>query len=116
MLAGLDEQVRDVLLNLSILDRFCPALAEALMDRPLRDVLESIERDNLFLVPLDQHRTWYRFHHLFGELLGSDSPGGIPSGCGSCTAGPAPGTGRTAWSRRRSATSRSRVISTLRRS
>ena len=32
-------------------------------------VLETIERDNLFVVPLDMSRRWYRYHHLFGELL-----------------------------------------------
>ena len=32
-------------------------------------VLEKIERDNLFVVPLDMSRRWYRYHHLFGELL-----------------------------------------------
>ena len=33
--------------------------------------LESLEHSNLFLVPLDQHRQWYRYHHLFQELLRS---------------------------------------------
>ncbi len=72
VLAGLREPLRDVLLGLSIADRFCQPLAEAIMDEALPGILESIERDNLFLVPLDQHRTWYRFHHLFGELLASE--------------------------------------------
>ena len=35
----------------------------------MAEILEIIERDNLFLVPLDDNRLWYRFHHLFAQVL-----------------------------------------------
>ena len=66
--------IQDFLLNTSILDRFCIQLCEALMagtDSILseRDCLDLIESSELFLIPLDNHREWYRYHQLFQELL-----------------------------------------------
>jgi LuxR family transcriptional regulator, maltose regulon positive regulatory protein len=60
------------LLRTSILERLCGPLCEALLDWPSgsgQSTLETLERANLFLVPLDHERRWYRYHHLFGELL-----------------------------------------------
>jgi LuxR family maltose regulon positive regulatory protein len=37
--------------------------------QPTGDVLDQLERANLFLVPLDNTRRWYRYHHLFADLL-----------------------------------------------
>ena len=66
------ESVQAFLLRTSILDRLCGPLCDAVLLEPLgsgQDALEHIERANLFLVPLDNERRWYRYHHLFAELL-----------------------------------------------
>src|SRR5216683_4975345 len=66
------EGVQTFLLRTSILDRFCGPLCDAvLMDPsvPGRATLDYLERANLFIVPLDSERRWYRYHHLFAELL-----------------------------------------------
>ena len=70
VLAGQAPERRDFLLRTSILERFCPRLCDAVTgaDGGAR-VLADIERSNLLLVPLDARREWYRYHHLFGELL-----------------------------------------------
>src|SRR5204863_9872762 len=60
----------DFLRRTSVLDRMCGALCEAVLeDEGSGRELEKIERANLFLVPLDNRREWYRYHHLFRELL-----------------------------------------------
>lgn len=60
----------DFLLHTSVLDRFCAPLCDAVTGRPgSRARLDRIERVNYFLIPLDPRREWYRYHHLFGELL-----------------------------------------------
>src|SRR3989304_5559340 len=62
--------VQDFLLQTSILDRLTAPLCDAVTDRNnSRDVLRALEHANLFIVPLDQAREWYRYHHLFAELL-----------------------------------------------
>jgi LuxR family maltose regulon positive regulatory protein len=54
----------------SVLERMCGALCDAvLQDERSAGELERIERSNLFLLPLDRERVWYRYHHLFRELL-----------------------------------------------
>jgi LuxR family maltose regulon positive regulatory protein len=66
------ESVQAFLLRTSILDRLCGPLCDAVLLEPLgsgQEALEHIERANLFLVPLDDERRWYRYHHLFAELL-----------------------------------------------
>lgn len=63
-------EVQDFLLRTSILDRFTASLCDRVADRSdSRDVLLSLEHANLFIVPLDESREWYRYHHLFAELL-----------------------------------------------
>lgn len=68
-------EVLAFLLNTSILDRLCGPLCEVLMEiigealTPSQQILMNLERANLFIVPLDDHREWYRYHRLFGELL-----------------------------------------------
>jgi len=58
------------LLATSVLDRFCAPLCDAVSGRrDARVMLDRIERSNYFLIPLDPRREWYRYHHLFGELL-----------------------------------------------
>ncbi|MFN2156303.1 MAG: LuxR C-terminal-related transcriptional regulator [Anaerolineae bacterium] len=71
--------VRQFLLQTSILDRLCSALCDAVIgvDEPAKgrpaidsqSVLEHLERNNLFVVPLDDGRQWYRYHRLFADLL-----------------------------------------------
>ena len=65
-------EMQNFLLHTSILDRLCGSLCEAVLETPSgsgQSTLEELERANLFLVPLDNERCWYRYHHLFGELL-----------------------------------------------
>jgi LuxR family maltose regulon positive regulatory protein len=58
------------LLETSLLQRFNAPLCSALTDRAdAQSVLEQLEQANLFIVPLDNVRGWYRYHHLFAELL-----------------------------------------------
>lgn len=70
VLASLSDEVRTFVLRTSILDRFCASLCEAVTGAEgSARMLAGIERSNLFLVPLDAKRRWYRYHHLFAELL-----------------------------------------------
>lgn len=66
------ETVQTFLLRTSILDRLCGPLCDAVLLDPstsAQETLEYIERANLFIVPLDTERRWYRYHHLFADLL-----------------------------------------------
>ena len=70
VLNTLDEQTRGFLLRTSILDRFTATLCDAVLGtQDAASVLTEIESSNLFLVSLDARGAWYRYHHLFGELL-----------------------------------------------
>lgn len=63
-------EVQVFLLRTSILERMCGSLCDALTGRADGQVmLERVEQANLFLQPLDDERRWYRYHHLFAELL-----------------------------------------------
>jgi LuxR family maltose regulon positive regulatory protein len=62
--------VQGFLLKTSILDRFTASLCDAVVERDdSREVLLALERANLFIAPLDEARQWYRYHHLFADLL-----------------------------------------------
>ncbi len=62
--------VQSFLMRTSILDRLCGPLCDAVTDqRDGQQVLEHLERHNLFVIPLDPVRHWYRYHHLFVEVL-----------------------------------------------
>ena len=64
------EEVRGFLLDTSVLDELTGGLCDALTGRPGgQRMLETLERDNLFVVPLDDERRWYRYHHLFADAL-----------------------------------------------
>ena len=66
------EPVQDFLRRTSILDRMCGPLCDAVVvDSAMsgQEMLEYLEHANLFIGPLDHERRWYRYHHLFGELL-----------------------------------------------
>ena len=72
-------EIQKFLLATSILDRFCAPLCDSLLEvmqdstneatNRARTLLDQVEHSNLFLIPLDYHREWYRYHHLFSELL-----------------------------------------------
>ena len=63
-------RIREFLLVTSVLNRMCAPLCDALTQRADGDELISdIHRANLFLMPLDDERRWFRYHHLFGDLL-----------------------------------------------
>ena len=71
-----DEQTRSFLLKTSILSRMCASLCNRLIDirddeHPLdgQSMLETLEKMNLFIIPLDEERHWYRYHHLFADAL-----------------------------------------------
>jgi LuxR family maltose regulon positive regulatory protein len=62
--------IRNFLLQTAILDRFCAPLCNAVTEREDgKEVLDVLERSNLFLIPLDDQRQWYRYHPLFAEVL-----------------------------------------------
>jgi LuxR family maltose regulon positive regulatory protein len=82
------EPVQQFLMQTSILDRLCGSLCDAIFDegrtpndeRHSRDsrpssssqkILDYLERSNLFIISLDDHRDWYRYHRLFADLLGN---------------------------------------------
>lgn len=82
--SGQPPEIRELLLRAAVLARFCAPLCDALLAVPVasagmpgppkphafaRAALAQIERANLFIVPLDTTGEWYRFHHLFAELL-----------------------------------------------
>ena len=65
-----DPEVRDFLLRTSICERLSAPLCDALTGMTTaRALLETVEANNLFLVPLDYEGKWYRYHHLFQEFL-----------------------------------------------
>ena len=70
VLAGQPEDVRSFLLDTSVLDDLTGPLCDALTGRADgQQVLELLERTHLFVVPLDDQRQWWRYHHLFAEAL-----------------------------------------------
>ena len=63
-------QVQHFLLHTSLLERICGPLCDELLDTSDSQlVLQKLERENLFLIPLDDQRVWYRYHQLFRDLL-----------------------------------------------
>jgi LuxR family maltose regulon positive regulatory protein len=84
------EPVRSFLLQTSILERLNGPLCDAVIGNDPEKAgqldgkarLESLQRGNLFLIPLDDKRHWYRYHHLFGDVLRmhlqAEHPGQIP--------------------------------------
>jgi LuxR family maltose regulon positive regulatory protein len=66
------EQVRMFLLRTCILDRLTSALCETLSETAhAQEMLRLLEQRNVFLVPLDEQRIWYRYHQLFADVLRS---------------------------------------------
>jgi len=72
VLGQLPENIQTFLLRTSILNRMCASLCDALLPDSStsgQETLEHLEHANLFIIPLDNERRWYRYHHLFAELL-----------------------------------------------
>ena len=64
------QHVRDFLLHTAVLDRLTGPLCDAVTGRADGSaMLESLERANLFVVALDEYRSWFRYHHLFADVL-----------------------------------------------
>ena len=83
VLARQSEQVRGFLLETSVLDQLSGPLCDAVTGQPgSQALLEALERANLFVVALDEVRGWWRYHHLFADLLrvrlAQERPGRVP--------------------------------------
>jgi LuxR family maltose regulon positive regulatory protein len=82
VLVTLPDAQREFLLRTSILERFCGTLCRVITGNPSSEqILEEIRKKNLFLIPLDTDGHWFRYQHLFAEvlyaLLERDHPGEI---------------------------------------
>ena len=67
-----DKKIYSFLKQTSLLNRFNAELCSALIDQPnAQSIIEHLEQSNLFIIPLDDERNWYRYHHLFGDYLRS---------------------------------------------
>jgi LuxR family maltose regulon positive regulatory protein len=70
VLAQLPDDLRLFLRRSAVVDRFCPDLCDTLTGRSdSAELLARVERAHLFLVPLDTRGEWYRYHHLFADVL-----------------------------------------------
>ncbi|SDU49633.1 LuxR C-terminal-related transcriptional regulator [Desulfobacula phenolica] len=70
VLSGLGDEIKNFMLKIAILERFCSELCRAVTKNPdSRRILMAMEQNNLFLIPLDNNREWFRYHHLFREFL-----------------------------------------------
>ena len=70
VLTALAPEIKDFLVRTSVLGRFTPELCDAVLGREDSvAVLAALARSNMFLVALDARGEWYRYHHLFGEVL-----------------------------------------------
>ncbi len=70
VLAQQPEPIKNFLLQTSVLDRLCGSLCDAVTGQTDgQHTLEQLQRANLFVVPLDSEHAWYRYHHLFRDLL-----------------------------------------------
>ncbi|SMC38729.1 LuxR family transcriptional regulator, maltose regulon positive regulatory protein [Desulfocicer vacuolatum DSM 3385] len=70
VLSGLGQEIKDFMIRIAILERFCPALCRDVTQNPqTHSILMDMEQRNLFMVPLDDRREWFRYHHLFREFL-----------------------------------------------
>ncbi len=64
------EDIKQFLLHTSVLNQLCGSLCDKLTQRKNSTaLLEQLETSNMFVIPLDNKRHWYRYHHLFSELL-----------------------------------------------
>jgi LuxR family maltose regulon positive regulatory protein len=72
VLARQPSEIRQFLERTAILGRFCAPLCDAVVGSAnAAEIIDVLERENLFLVPLDDNRQWFRYHHLFAQALRS---------------------------------------------
>ena len=70
MLSKQEESTRSFLLKTAILDRFTASLCNAVTSRAdSQEILAQLVSSNMFIIPLDNERQWYRYHSLFADLL-----------------------------------------------
>jgi LuxR family maltose regulon positive regulatory protein len=70
VLQSLSNERRELLLSVSVVDKMCADLVSHLTGEPRAQLaLDELERESMFLVSLDRHRQWFRFHHLFRDML-----------------------------------------------
>ncbi|MGB3712818.1 MAG: LuxR C-terminal-related transcriptional regulator [Candidatus Promineifilaceae bacterium] len=83
VLSALRLEIQNFLVKTAVLDRFCASLCNAVLadsgaesETPIgtssagsQSILDSLQQDNLFIIPLDGQRRWFRYHHLFQQLL-----------------------------------------------
>ena len=73
-------ELREFLLKTSIFDRLTGSLCDAVLCRSdSQSTLKQLEEANLFLIPLDDERRWYRYHHLFADILLGKLPQQFPN-------------------------------------
>jgi LuxR family maltose regulon positive regulatory protein len=86
VLSALKPEIQDFLIKTSILGRFCASLSNALLGEGdsasmtlsethaagPQSILEALHQDHLFIIPLDGQRRWFRYHHLFQQLLSTE--------------------------------------------
>ncbi len=78
VLAHLPDGIRDFLDRTSMLNRLCSSLCDTVTGtEDSARILHELEMSNLFLVPLDTRREWYRYHHLFADLLRQHAAGAL---------------------------------------
>jgi LuxR family maltose regulon positive regulatory protein len=105
VLARQSDEVRNFLLRTSILDQMTGSLCDAVTAGVnSAGLLEQLERGNLFLVALDDQRSWYRYHHLFSDVLSAVCSPSAPVRCRTFTDEPVPGTPPTTCPSARSVT------------
>jgi LuxR family maltose regulon positive regulatory protein len=74
------DEVRTFLLQTSILERMNAGLCQAVTGRPDgQAILRALHQANIFIIPLDHEGLWYRYHHLFADLLRSRLPQALPA-------------------------------------
>ena len=83
VLAALKPKIQDFLIKTAVLDRFCAPLCDVVLGErdatsdiflensnvESQGILEALQRDHLFIIPLDGQRRWFRYHHMFQQLL-----------------------------------------------
>jgi LuxR family transcriptional regulator, maltose regulon positive regulatory protein len=64
------DEIKEFLLQTSIMEQMSASLCNAVLNRnDSQLILEALEKNNMFVIPLDDERNWYRYHHLFAQLL-----------------------------------------------
>jgi LuxR family transcriptional regulator, maltose regulon positive regulatory protein len=76
------DQIQEFLFKTSFMDRFCVGLCEAITGaKNSLSILDTLDKSNLFILPLDNQRKWYRYHHLFADLLQTRFKKEFPQKC-----------------------------------